>query len=69
MINMKEKLDCTVSLHQPGFDAVVWENPSREDINNILDHLKELNTKGRNIEDFEIRRHVKLFDFVKEFGE
>ena len=69
MDNMKEKLDCIVSLHQPGFDEVVWENPSREELNNIFDHLKELNSKGRDIENFKVERHVKLFDFVKEFGE
>ena len=69
MVNMKEKRDCVITLHQPGFDEVVWENPSREELNNILDHLKELNTKGRDIDKFSIERHVKLFDFVKEFGE
>lgn len=69
MINMKERLDCTITLHQPGFDTVVWENPSREEINNILDHLKQLNKKGRNIEYFKIEKYVKLHDFVKEFGE
>ena len=69
MVNMRERLDCVVTLCQPEFDKVVWENPSREELNNIFDHLKELNSKGRDIENFKVERHVKLFDFVKEFGE
>lgn len=60
MVNMKDRYNCIVTLHETGNDIKVWENPTRDEMHTILTHLEYLNKSGKDIEDFKIQKNVKL---------
>ena len=55
-----EILDVEVTLVERGFDIMIWQNPTRAELNAILEHVIEMNAQGKKLEKFSIEHHFTV---------